>query len=143
MYLLDINIWLALTFGSHVHHQLAFEWFEKTQTASCAFCRFTQQGYLRLASNPSIFGKESVSLGKAWQLYEMLLSDNRVFFLTVEPDGLESKWKEYTLAKKHTHKIWSDAYLAAFAQTKNFTLATLDKDFLKFSPELKVELLKA
>src|SRR3954469_17930456 len=73
MYLPDINVWLALTFDSHVHHPSAKMWFDGlTNNAFCLFRRLTQQGFLRLATNPSVFGKDAVPLPKAWQLYDTL-----------------------------------------------------------------------
>jgi hypothetical protein len=53
IYLADVNLWLALAFESHVHHASAAAWFRGlASTDSCAFCRMTQQGFLRLSTNP-------------------------------------------------------------------------------------------
>ena len=62
----DVNVWLALTFDSHVHHPAAKTWFDGLPAgAVCFFCRFTQQGFLRLASNPSVFGKDALTMPDA------------------------------------------------------------------------------
>ncbi|MCA9207548.1 MAG: hypothetical protein KDA55_04295, partial [Planctomycetales bacterium] len=50
MFLLDVNVWLALVFQRHLHHQLASDWFSLQPDNSCCFCRFTQIGFLRLAT---------------------------------------------------------------------------------------------
>jgi len=63
MHLADINIWLALTFEVHAHHRTAKAWFEGTGPDSCAFCRLTQQGFLRLATNPAVFKDEARTNG--------------------------------------------------------------------------------
>ena len=47
----DINVWLALTFDSHIHHAAAKAWFDPLSDEVCYFCRLTQQGFLRLATN--------------------------------------------------------------------------------------------
>jgi predicted nucleic acid-binding protein len=52
MFLPDINLWLALAFESHVHHAAAKGWFEGLTSERCSFCRLTQQGFLRLVTNP-------------------------------------------------------------------------------------------
>jgi predicted nucleic acid-binding protein len=39
MGLLDINLWLALALGSHVHHAAAKVWFEGATNSGCRFCR--------------------------------------------------------------------------------------------------------
>ena len=62
MQLPDINLWLALAFEVHVHHRQASAWFGSLPSAGAAFCRFTQQGFLRLATNPSVFQDEAVTL---------------------------------------------------------------------------------
>lgn len=66
MFLPDVNLWLALAFESHVHHLSARDWFDAVADDSCLFCRLTQQGFLRLATNPKAFGDEAVSLSAAW-----------------------------------------------------------------------------
>lgn len=92
MLLPDVNVWLALTFDSHIHHPAAKTWFDGLSTASvCCFCRLTQQGFLRLATNINVFGKDAVTLPEAWQKYDLFLSDPRVSFAE-EPVNLESHW---------------------------------------------------
>ncbi len=72
MHLPDVNVWLALTFDSHVHHPDAKAWFDGLPAgAVCFFCRLTQQGLLRLATNPSVFGQHAVTLPEAWQKYDL------------------------------------------------------------------------
>src|SRR5438094_9199339 len=96
MHLLDINVWLALTFDAHVHHPAAKTWFDGLPSATvCCFCRLTQQGFLRLATNPSVFGKDAVTLQHAWQKYDLFLSDPRVPFAE-EPALIETHWRIYS-----------------------------------------------
>jgi predicted nucleic acid-binding protein len=52
MHLRDINVWLAMAFRRHVGHVAAVAWFQAA-SGQCFFCRLTQMGFLRLASNPS------------------------------------------------------------------------------------------
>ena len=66
MYLPDINVWLALAFEVHFHHRTAKAWFKGTGPDGCGFCRLTQQGFLRLAANPAVFGDEAVPMDVAW-----------------------------------------------------------------------------
>ena len=76
MFLIDVNLCLALAFQSHAHHSTAKAWFNGlTEPQACNFCRMTQQGFLRLATNPKAFGDEAVTLSRAWELYDALLSD--------------------------------------------------------------------
>lgn len=131
MHLPDINVWLALTFEVHAHHRIAKKWFEGTGPDSCAFCRFTQQGFLRLATNPAVFKDDTVTMGIAWTCYDKLLEDERVYFMR-ESEGLEEAWRRLTKNRRYSHKVWNDAYLAAFAQTANLEIATFDRSFEKY-----------
>jgi toxin-antitoxin system PIN domain toxin len=88
----------------------------------------TQQGFLRLATNPSVFGKHALSLTEAWQKYDLLQSDAYVSFVD-EPPGIEPLWRVHTQTRMFSPKVWNDAYLAAFAQASSFELVTIDQGF--------------
>lgn len=132
--LVDINVWLALTFSSHPHHRKALAWFDSVPSSSCSFCRMTQQGYLRLSTNSKIFRSDTLSLSQAWSAYDALLSDSRVRF-DHEPSGVEAQWRLFTGRNSMSTKIWNDAYLAAFAKSSGATMVTFDKGFRQY-PEL-------
>ena len=131
VHLVDINFWLALVFEAHHHHPQALRWFDEAAPDSCAMCRFAQSGLLRLATHPAVFGDEAVTMAQAWALYDELLADERVYYLT-EPPNLEPIWRHYTTAQKHSPKVWSDAYLAALAETAGIGMLSFDKGFQKF-----------
>ena len=132
MLLPDVNVWLALTFDSHVHHLSAKTWFDGLANDSvCLFCRMTQQRFLRLATNPSVFGKDALTLSDAWQKYDLLLSDPRITFAT-EPADIEVRWRALTQGQTFSPKFWNDAYLAAFALSGGFELVTFDRGFAQF-----------
>ena len=87
-------MWLALAFDVHFHHLDAKRWFDGLPTGSFCFCRLTQQGFLRLASNPKVFKEDAVSLSEAWDLYDRILSDPRVAFVH-EPSDIEIHWRAH------------------------------------------------
>ncbi len=126
MFLPDVNLWLALAFSRHVHHPAAKSWFGAVPDQGCCFCRLTQQGFLRLASNPKVLDDEAVSLHDASRLYDAFVGDPRVTFAD-EPPGLEPLWRTYTQRASFSPKVWSDAYLAAFARAAGCELVTFDK----------------
>jgi len=132
MFLPDVNVWLALIFDRHVHHSAAKQWFDGVPDRGCSFCRMTQQGFLRLATNPKVFANEAVALTDAWRLYDRALSDVRVAFAS-EPEGIEALWRANTDASSFSPKVWNDAYLAAFAQAAAFDLVTFDRGFARFA----------
>lgn len=132
MLLPDVNVWLALTFDSHVHHLAAKTWFNGlSNNADCYFCRLTQQGFLRLVTNRSAFGKDAVTLSEAWQKYDLFLSDPRVSFAD-EPSATEIHWRSYTQGRSFSPHVWNDAYLAAFAFSGGLELVTFDKGLTQY-----------
>jgi uncharacterized protein len=131
MLLPDVNVWLALAFDGHTHHASAKSWFEGDSSGECWFCRFTQQGLLRLATSSSVVGRQAVTLVKAWGIYDAFLNDPRVRFAE-EPDGLEANWRTYTHRQTRSPKLWNDAYLAAFAKAGEYEVVSFDKAFAQF-----------
>jgi toxin-antitoxin system PIN domain toxin len=99
MYLPDINVWLALTFITHIHHQSAQSWFDSLAgDRRCYFCRFTQHGFLRLANNPKVFAQAAVPQDLAWKLYDTIVSDPRIEVAS-EPVLLEPIWRQFTASR--------------------------------------------
>ena len=108
MFLPDVNVWLALAFEDHTHHASAKTWFDTASSGEGWFCRFTQQGLLRLATSAAVVGRQAVTLVKAWGIYDAFLNDPRVEFSN-EPDRLEVDWRSYTHRQTRSPKLWNDA----------------------------------
>ena len=78
----DINVWVALTHGLHVHHVVARDWFDSLDgDERFCFCRFTQLGLLRLLTATAVMGDEVLDQRQAWSVYDRWLADNRATFL--------------------------------------------------------------
>jgi toxin-antitoxin system PIN domain toxin len=123
----DINVWVALTHGRHVHHLVASDWFASLAPGMrFCFCRFTQLGLLRLLTARAVMGDEVMHQVEAWAAYDRWLEDGRVTFVE-EPPGLERRFRALTRMKQAVPKTWADAYLAAFAETAQVTLVTFDR----------------
>jgi toxin-antitoxin system PIN domain toxin len=131
MHLVDVNVWLAMAFQRHVSHAAAIAWF-RTAVTPCCFCRLTQIGFLRVASNPSFMGPAAVSMADAWRAYDALFADPNVGYLE-EPAGVEKKFRALTQSTSFSPKAWNDAYLAAFSELAGITVVTFDKGFAKFT----------
>ena len=102
-----------------------------------AFCRVTQMALLRLTTNPTITGRDVLSRRQAWELVEDLTADPRVRFLP-EPEALVPVWVALSKRDDHDHLLWTDDYLAAFAQAANAELVTLDGAFRTRYPAVRV-----
>jgi toxin-antitoxin system PIN domain toxin len=137
--LLDVGVWLAAAWGRHVHHGAAADYFDQ-QDDDLALCRVTQMSLLRLLSNPAIMGQDAVSRGGAWRVIDQFRADERVLWAE-EPAQLEAAWRAISARDDSSHKLWTDDYLAAFAQAANATLATLDRKLRDRYPSVQVETL--
>ncbi|HSQ56968.1 MAG TPA: TA system VapC family ribonuclease toxin [Gemmata sp.] len=131
MLLPDVNVWIALSFNAHTHHLPANSWFKTLTDESLYFCRMTQQGLLRLASNAKVFPKDAVNLTDAWKLFDRILLDPQIRFAD-EPPGLESRWRNFSQGGTFSPNVWSDAYLAAFAVAGGYELVTFDRGFSRY-----------
>lgn len=132
MHLPDINFWLALVIEAHQHHSAANAWFKSAPRQSCCFCRVTQMGFLRLATNKKVFPNDAILMGEAWNVFDEMLSDYRVAFAE-EPADLEILWRSMTREAAYSTNVWTDAYLAAFAQAIDFEIVTFDKGFSRYA----------
>ena len=129
MKLLDVNVWLAAAWARHSEHNTAKIWVDE-QHDDLAFCRVTQMGLLRLLTNPAVTERDALSRRKAWQVFDSLIADSRIRFLA-EPQGLEPLWAAFSKRDDKSHLLWTDDYLAAFAQAAHAELVTFDRAFSK------------
>lgn len=124
-YLPDVNVWIAMISDRHEHHFPARRWFDSTSTRS-AFCRVTQMGFLRLLTNRTVMGEDTLTPVQAVAIYGTLTADERIYFAP-EPGGVEEAWITLMNLPAASGSRWTDAYLAAFAMKGGLRLATFDK----------------
>jgi toxin-antitoxin system PIN domain toxin len=130
--LVDANVWLALAFSDHVHHRASLLWFEKVAEREALFCRVTQMALLRHLTNQTLMGKFVLNQKEAWKCYDAFCRDDRVAFSS-EPPDIEEIWRTLTSSRSQRHRVWTDAYLAAFAICVQLPLSTLDHGFRQFN----------
>jgi toxin-antitoxin system PIN domain toxin len=135
--LLDVGVWLAAVWGRHAHHPVAADWINR-QADDLLFCRVTQMGLLRLLSNSAIMGEDAIDRSAGWRVFDQLWADERVLWAD-EPDDLDAVWRAISARDDKSHKLWTDDYLAAFAQTSGATLATLDRKLPARYPSVVVD----
>ncbi|MGH9632673.1 MAG: TA system VapC family ribonuclease toxin [Bryobacteraceae bacterium] len=133
-FLPDVNVWLALASRRHVHASICSSWINSIQSGVAAFCRVTQMGLLRLLTSEAVMGSDVLSSSDAWRVYRKIREDERIQFAP-EPFALETEWKKLTALDHPTPKIWTDAYLAAFARAGEMQLVTLDRAVLSLARE--------
>ena len=124
----DVNVWVALTYSGHIHHQVASEWFRRLDEGfSLCFCRFTQIGMLRLLTTAAVMGKDEVlTQVEAWEAYDRWIEDDRISFLE-EPPAMDNLFRSFSSGSHPHPQEWADACLAAFATAYGLQLVTFDR----------------
>lgn len=145
VFLYDANLWVALAFAAHPHHGIASRHFKARDSAQpAAFCRVTQQAFLRLVSSPLIqrtYASLPVTNATAWSKCQDLLALPQILWLD-EQVGFETLWQRLAAIPSASPKVWMDAYLAAFAIRHDVEFVTLDRDFKNFEKDgLKLQML--
>lgn len=131
--LADVNFLFALINDQHSQHTVARQWFGSIEIAGdLAVCRVAQMGLLRLLTNPKAMLSNPLSMKDAWQIYDTLMTDDRLTYLEAEPTRLHAIWRKLTITSM-SRNAWTDAYLAAFALAADLAMVTFDRDFKQFA----------
>ena len=127
----DVNVWLAFGLPDHEHHPRARHyWFEES-AEEVAFCRVTSLAYLRLCTQPAVMGGEPLTVAESWQSYRAFRDLPEVIFAP-EPEDCEVLLGAWATEGQPSPRLWTDAYLAAYARAGGFRLVTFDRDFRRF-----------
>jgi uncharacterized protein len=94
-------------------------------------------GLLRLLTTEAVMGNDVLSSREAWRAYKSILADERITFVP-EPFTLEQEWRKLTGQTKPTPKLWTDAYLCAFARAGGMRLVTMDEAVLSLAGDALV-----
>jgi toxin-antitoxin system PIN domain toxin len=127
-YLIDINVWLALTWDLHPQHASASRWYASIDDSPLLFCRFTMLGLLRLLTNRQVMGASTTTLERALQLYDRWRQDPRVD-LAPELRGTEALFRQALapFSLQPATKAIADCYLVGFAEAAGAHLVTFDR----------------
>ncbi len=122
--LLDVSVLLPLFDSSHVHHELAHDWFQDQRREGWATCPLTENGLVRLATrvgyaNPPLRPADIVS-----RLATLRRTGRHEFWpatLSLTDDRL------FDAARIRGHKQITDSYLLGLAKSNGGALATFDQ----------------
>lgn len=131
----DLNVWMALSVATHSHSADAWKWFrELPHDSRLLWSRFTQIGVLRLLTNAAVMGDQTLTLRKAWSVYDRWLEDPRVHFYPESRD-LDRGFRETTepFAAQPASKWVGDCWVLAFAAGAQATLVTFDRALYEFA----------
>ena len=121
--LLDVNVLIALLDAAHVHHREARAWLEGNITEGWASCPITQNGCIRILSQPAYPGAQPPAVIAA-RLAEAVTTRWHEFWaddLSAVASGVLD-WQQILSSRQLT-----DAYLLALAVRRGGRLVSLDR----------------
>jgi hypothetical protein len=123
-YLLDVNVLIALIDPAHIEHDRAHEWFDAIGRRSWATSPMTENGALRVLSNPRYPNSPGSPAVVAQILEELRALSGHTFW----PDDISILDQQYldTTRLLTTRQI-TDSYLLALALSHKGMLATFDR----------------
>jgi toxin-antitoxin system PIN domain toxin len=122
-YLLDINVLVALFDAAHLHHDAAHRWFEAVGKASWATCPITENGLVRVLSNPA-YPTVSASVEEVARRLRVFCSQPGHVFWS-DDVSLRDEFR-FKLLRVRGHQQITDLYLAALTARQGGKLATFD-----------------
>jgi toxin-antitoxin system PIN domain toxin len=121
-YLPDVNVLVALSDPSHVHHRTADNWRLRIGKDRFLLCPITEGGFVRLMANPTVGG---LSMSDA-----ILLLHEIVTLPHCENLPIEHSWLELIqplIPRLHGYRQITDAVLLGLAIRNGAILVTLDR----------------
>ena len=122
--LLDVSVLLPLFDPSHMHHELAHDWFEDQQRQGWATCPITENGFVRLATSVAY----SNPLLRPADILARLITFRRTGRHEFWPASLSlTDERVFSAAHIRGHKQLTDVYLLGLAKSNGGALATFDQ----------------
>lgn len=128
--LLDVNVLIALLDAGHIHHALAMTWLEREVHHGWASCPITQNGCIRIMSQPSYPGAPLSAGEVAKRLTEASLSPEHEFW-PANISLLDASRFDWT--RILGHRQVTDIYLLSLALHYEGRFVTLDR---RITPEV-------
>ncbi|MCE3003511.1 MAG: TA system VapC family ribonuclease toxin [Pseudomonadota bacterium] len=120
--LLDINVLIALLDADHIHHGRARDWLSSNIAAGWASCPLTQNGYVRVVSQPA-YPKPLSPAAAIGLLREACATRHHAFW----PDDASILDEARIDASRiHGPRQLTDVYLLALAQAHGGRFVTFD-----------------
>lgn len=124
--LLDINVLLALLDRDHVHHQRARAWLSEEIDQGWASCAITQNGFVRIISQPRY--PSPISPSQAIDMLSRATSTRYHEFWSCTASILDAD--TVNRSRVHSSKQVTDAYLLALAVENDGRFVTFDQSIV-------------
>lgn len=131
--IVDSNVVLPLLLEQHPHRAVAATWWNDCADESVLFTLPVRMGVLRLLTNRALMGDGVLTPESAWQIVSTLLTDARAVTNHDPPLGLDIIWLRLVRGREPSPNLWTDAWLAAYAEAANAEMVTLDRGFRSFN----------
>ncbi len=141
-YIADVNVLLPVLTEGHAHREPALDWWESCDDGDVGLCLPVRMALLRLLTNARVMGSGTLRPEQAWEAVAQLIDDPRVVLVEQAPQTHGEHWEANIAGREPSPNLWTDAWLAAFAQATDCEMATFDRDFRSFSG-LKLRLLSS
>jgi toxin-antitoxin system PIN domain toxin len=123
--LLDVNVIIALMDPEHAFHERAHVWWNSHAKAGWASCPITENGVVRILSNPGYHRELTFNPGDLIQRLRVFTNQSNHEFW---PDNISLLNPAYFNAERiHTSRQITDLYLVALAHEHKGLFATFDK----------------
>jgi uncharacterized protein len=130
-FLLDVNVLLALLWPTHQFHDVVRTWFRDHGSRHWATCPLTQNGFVRLASNPAIT-RDALSISESLLLLQANLAHPGHIFW---PDDLGlAEALARSNARLQGYRQLTDGYLLGLAIHHKGQVVTLDGGMASILP---------
>jgi len=123
-FLLDVNLLVALTWPTHVHHGPARRWFADHHAEGWATTPVTEFGFVRVSSNPAAVG-DALTPAEALTVLEQIRS--RPGHQSWADDVSPTDERYVDPVRLVGHRQVTDAHLLALTRRHRGRLATLDR----------------
>lgn len=120
--LLDVNVIVALFDPNHIHHDPAHQWFAEHRAYGWATCPLTENGVVRVLSNPAYSSVAERTQDVARRMTTFRASGHHVFW----PDDV-SLCDTTLFSLTVGHRQITDVYLLGLATAHDGCLATFDR----------------
>lgn len=123
VYLLDVNVLIALVDPAHIQHDQAHDWFARVGHKGFATCPLTENGLVRIVGHP----KYPNSPGPPNAVLQSLVAIRGLPGHSFWPDDLSIADSEFFAPELlSSHSRVTDSYLLALAHANRGRLATMD-----------------
>jgi len=123
--LLDVNVMIALLDASHVFHERAHDWLAKNGKPGWASCPLTENGVIRIMSNPGYSRQTRFTPGDLIaRLVQFAGGSDHEFW----PDDISyCDGRSFVAEHLHGSRLLTDIYLLGLATNHGGRLVTFDQ----------------